>query len=246
LADLFQGFGKMARHPASIGGFKNLLLRRLSSSAVENLEPHLHPIQLEVRQAIYEPHQTVQYAYFLESGMISMVSLMEDGRSIEVGTVGKEGIAGGFLILGRDVTFCQFFVQIAGYGHRIGAEALREMAARSSELKQIILRYEDLFLAQTLQAVACNGLHTVQQRCCRWLLMARDRAESDELLLTHEFLALMLGVRRASITEVLQPLQEAGLVRSVRGEITILDRPQLEAAACECYRIMTKRQNRAD
>jgi CRP-like cAMP-binding protein len=174
--------------------------------------------------------------------MISVVSLMRDGNSIEVGTIGKEGMAGAMLLLETDSTPYQFFVQVAGHALRLEASVLVEEAEHSSELRRLVLRYQSAFLTQTMQGVACNGLHSVQPRCCRWLLIARDRAESDELKLTHEFLGLMLGVRRASVTDVLRPLQDAGLVRSNHGTITILNREGLERGACECYRVIADQQ----
>jgi len=176
--------------------------------------------------------------------MISVVSLMEDGNSIEVGTIGFEGMAGGMLLMDTDSVPYQFFVQVPGRAQRVDAAVLKGEAERNDSLRKLVLRYEAAFLTQTMQGVACNGLHSVQQRCCRWLLMARDRSESNELKLTHEFLGLMLGVRRASVTDVLRPLQEASLVRSNHGTIAILDRSGLEAGACECYRVIANQQKR--
>jgi len=223
-----------ARNPS-----RNILLAKLPVEQFENLQRSLQPVVLETPQPIFEPNQTIQHAYFPESGMISVVSIMEDGRSIEVGTIGREGIAGGTLLLDVDRLPYRYFTQLSGRAQCIDASRLKEEASRSSELRTLILRHEAAFLTQSMQGAACNGLHTVQQRCCRWLLMARDRCDTDEISLTHEFLALMLGVRRASVTEVLRPLQEAGLVSSNRGVITILNRAGIEADTCECYAIIT-------
>jgi CRP-like cAMP-binding protein len=222
--------------------FKNCLLSKLSPEQLERLRPRLQSIDLDLRQVIYEPNVPIRYAYFPEQGMISVVSLMQDGNSIEVGTIGREGMAGGSLLLDTDSSPYQFFVQLAGSAQRLEASVLVEEAERNREFRQLILRYQSAFLTQTMQGVACNGLHSVQPRCCRWLLMARDRADSDELKLTHEFLGLMLGVRRASVTDVLRPLQDAGLVRSNHGTITILNREGLEKGACECYRAIANQQ----
>jgi CRP-like cAMP-binding protein len=223
---------------------RNTLLSKLPIEQFESLQRNLQPIKLEVPQPVFEPDQPMRYAYFPESGMVSVVSVMEDGRSIEVGTIGREGIAGGTLLLEADRVPYRYFTQMAGQALRIDAGRLKEEADRLPELRSLILRYEAAFLTQSMQCAACNGLHTVQQRCCRWLLMARDRSDSNEIALTHEFLALMLGVRRASVSEVLGPLQDAELVRSVRGQITILNRAGLEAGACECYRIIADQQKR--
>lgn len=170
------------------------------------------------------------------------MSLLEDGRSIEVGTVGREGMIGSVLLLQTETSPYRHFVQLAGDGYRVGGERLTEVAKSSSELRESILRYEASFRTQTMQGMACNGLHSIGPRCCRWLLMTRDRVDSDDIKLSHEFLALMLGVRRPSVTEVLSPLQAAGMVHSHRGTISILNRKGLEAKVCECYWIMVARE----
>jgi CRP-like cAMP-binding protein len=221
---------------------KNALLSQLSSEEFENLQPHLTLIDLPIRLGIFEPNQPIRHAYFPEAGMISVVSNMENGASIEVGTIGHEGIAGARVLMGADSIPYQAFVQLEGQAHRIAVESLQQVAGQNPHLKSLILRFQSAFLTQSMQCAACNGLHSIQQRCCRWLLMSRDCCESDELSLTHEFLGLMLGVRRASVTDVLQPLSEAGLLASVRGKITILDRSGLQARSCECYRIIAERQ----
>jgi CRP-like cAMP-binding protein len=223
---------------------QNVLLANLSAPRLEELGPHLHWQDLVVEQVIYEPNARIEYAYFPTTGMISVVSLMEDGRSIEVGTIGSEGMLGTPLLVAPHAPPFRYFVQIPGHCYRIAVGRLREAAVEHHDVRDVIERYDAAYLTQTMQGVACNGLHAVQQRCCRWLLLARDRSESDELQLTHEFLALMLGVRRASVSEVLGPLQEAGLVRSHRGLITILDRAGLEAGACECYQVMLSHHRR--
>jgi CRP-like cAMP-binding protein len=221
---------------------KNAILAQLPVDQLAELRRSLQLIDLRVPQPIYEPLQQIPYAYFPESGMISVVAQMEDGNSIEVGTIGREGMSGGALLMGRNRVSHRYFVQVDGEAHRIEAAQLIAAADRNPALRNLILRYEASLLAQSMQCIACNGLHNVQQRCCRWLLMARDRSDIDEVALTHEFLALMLGVRRASVSEVLGPLQEANLVHSARGRITILNRAGLEKGACECYRVIADQQ----
>jgi CRP-like cAMP-binding protein len=223
---------------------RNVLLSKLPLEAFQSLQRSLQPVELDVPQVLYEPNQPIRYAYFPEAGMVSVISVMEDGRSIEIGTIGREGMAGGVLLMGTDRVPYRYFIQVAGRAQRIDASRLKEEVDRLPALRNLILRYEVAFLTQSMQGAACNGLHSIQQRCCRWLLMARDRSDSDELSLTHEFLGLMLGVRRASVSEVLGPLQEAELVTSVRGRITILNRPGVEAGACECYGIIAGQQRR--
>jgi CRP-like cAMP-binding protein len=222
--------------------YTNAILKHLTPQTIESIRPQLHPVALAIRQNIYRPNEPMQFAYFVESGMISIVSLMGDGRSIEVGTIGREGMAGASLLVGMDSVPYHYFVQIAGHGHRMDASALKAAAYHNEELRNLILRYQATSYNQSMQAIACNGLHSVPERCCRWLLMSHDRMQSNKVSLTHEFLALMLGVRRASVSEVLGPLQEKGWVQSNRGEITILDRTGLEAGSCECYGIIAGQQ----
>jgi CRP-like cAMP-binding protein len=161
---------------------------------------------------------------------------MEDGRAIEVATIGDEGMVGLPLLVGAKTTANRVIVQVPGEALRMAADVLREEVSRDSALRRLMILYHTAFLAQVSQAVACNGLHSVYQRCCRWLLMTQDRAHSDVFPMTHEFLAEMLGVRRSTVSEVLEPFQEKGLIRSSRGKLTVLDREGLAAGACECYR----------
>ncbi|HEX3601343.1 MAG TPA: Crp/Fnr family transcriptional regulator [Lacipirellulaceae bacterium] len=221
---------------------KNGILSQLAIDEFTVFHRSLQPVELAVRQPIYEPNQRIQYAYFPETGMISVVAQMADGNSIEVGTIGREGMAGGILVMDSDRVPHRYFTQVEGRAQRIDATVLKREAEQHPELKRLILRYEASLLAQSMQGIACNGLHSVEQRCCRWLLMARDRSDSNDIALTHEFLALMLGVRRASVSDVLGPLHDAALIRSTRGQITILDRDGLEKGACECYRVIADQQ----
>jgi CRP-like cAMP-binding protein len=226
----------------SPGDFRNVVLARLSPEHLESVRPHLHSVDLAVKQGIYEPNQPIKHAYFVENGMISVVSIMQDGKSIEVGTIGREGIAGAVVLLGAKTVPHQYYVQIAGHGHRVDVDVLKGIAKQDDEFRDVLLRSQVAFHTQTMQSAACNGLHSVTQRCCRWLLMSQDRINGDDVPLTHEFLSLMLGVRRASVTDVLKPLQEHGWIKSRQGEITILDRKGLESGSCECYGIVSEQQ----
>jgi CRP-like cAMP-binding protein len=228
----------------SRGDFRNIILSRLSPLKLQDFRQHLHPIELEVKQVIYQPNTKIRDAYFVETGMISVVSMMEDGRSIEVGTIGKEGVVGVVGLLGTSTVPYHFFVQIAGHGHRIGITELKSLAEQDQEFRDLIFRYHVAFQTQSMQSTACNGLHSITQRCCRWLLTSQDRINGDNVPLTHEFLALMLGVRRASVTDVLKPIQDRGWIESNRGMITILDRRGLESGSCECYGIITEQQKK--
>jgi CRP-like cAMP-binding protein len=225
------------------GAYRNWILNRLSQTDQDRLSPQ--PVDFKLRQVLYEPNDKIEYAYFPEAGVISVVAVMENGSSIEVGTIGREGMACSTLLLEMATVPYRYFIQVAGHGYRVSAATLTQAAEASRELRQTILRFEAVFRTQTMQGMACNGLHNIEQRCCRWILMTRDRVDTDDIELTQEFLALMLGVRRSSVTEVLAPLQEAELIQSNRGIIKILNRKALEARVCECYWIMVQREKEA-
>jgi CRP-like cAMP-binding protein len=234
----------MAEISPSSRAFENAILRRLSKAQQESLRPHLRPIEFKIHQVLYEPEQRIEDVYFVEQGLISVVSFMADASTIEVSVIGHEGVAGGIAILEVDRCAHQYFVPIAGHGYRIAVATLKSECKRNARLHELILKYQGGFLTIAMQVSACNGLHSVLQRCCRWILMSQDRLQSAVLPLTHEFLGMMLGVRRASVSEVLQPLQEHGWLKSSRGEITILDRKAIESQACECYEIISNQYQR--
>ena len=203
---------------------------------LDRLAPHLEPIPLEFKQQLYEMSAPIHYAYFPRQGVLSAVTVMEDGASIEVNSIGNEGMAGLPIFAEAKVSPHRVIVQVAGEGLRIRGEILAKEALRSNAFRQVLFDYQTAFVAQISQSVACNGLHSIQKRCCRWLLITHDRVQADVLPLTHEFLAMMLGVRRASVTNVLNPLEERGLIQASRGKVTIRNRQRLEEASCECYR----------
>ena len=215
---------------------ENQLLARLPPAEYQRLSDKMRPVTLDFKQVLYRAGATIEAVYFPNRGTASALTIMEDGRAIEVATIGREGVVGLAALLAGKTSANEVVMQIAGDGLRMDAAVLEEEARRDSPLHQLLLLYQSAFLLQVSYSVACNGLHTVQQRCCRWLLMTRDRVDTDEVPLTHEYLAIMLGVRRASVTEVLRPLSESGLLSNSRGAITILDRSGLESLACECYR----------
>jgi CRP-like cAMP-binding protein len=214
----------------------NRLLARLPPQDYQLLFPHLQPVPLALKYVLYEVRSTIDYAYFPNRGVISALTVMEDGRAIEVATIGDEGMVGLPLLVGAKTTANRMIVQVPGEALRMAEDVLREEVSRDSALRRLLVLYHTAFLAQVSQAVACNGLHSVYQRCCRWLLMTQDRAHSDVFPMTHEFLAEMLGVRRSTVSEVLEPFQEQGLIRYSRGRFTVLDRDGLMAGSCECYR----------
>src|SRR4029077_12953212 len=215
---------------------RNRLLARLPPVEYQRLLPHLQPVPLALKHVLYQARSPIDYAYFPSRGVVSALTVMEDGRAIEVATIGDEGMVGLPLLVGAKTTANRLIVQVSGEALRLSAAALQEEASRDSPLRRLLVLYHTAFLAQVAQAVACNGLHSVHQRCCRWLLMTQDRAPADVFPMTHEFLAEMLGVRRSTVSEVLKPFQEEGLIRYSRGKCTVLNRKSLKAGSCECYR----------
>jgi CRP-like cAMP-binding protein len=214
----------------------NRLLARLPQEDYQRLLPHLRSVSLEFKAVLHEARSPIDYIYFPVTGVTSTLTIMQDGNAIEVATVGNEGVAGLPALFGPAASPNRVIVQVAGEGLRIEAGALQEEARTEGPVRRLLSLYQAAFLAQVSQSVACNGLHCVRQRCCRWLLMTHDRIRTDQLPLTHEFLAMMLGVRRPGVTEVLQTLQDQGLLHLDRGRITIQNRKKLEAVSCECYR----------
>src|SRR4051812_40406139 len=233
----------MANRPTSPTGPSNRLLDRLPEATRDKLRPLLQPVELEFERVLYEMNGPIQYAYFPAGAVLSALVVMEDGNLIEVATVGHEGLVGHYGSGGKTSPH-RVVVQIGDGGHRVASRVLQDQATGDGPLKDLLTAYHIAFMAQVSQSVACNGLHRLEQRCCRWLLMSRDRLGSDDIRLTHEYLAIMLGSRRASVTDVLGPLQEAGLVSSQRGLIGILDGAGLEARSCECYAVVRDEYDR--
>ena len=213
------------------------LLHRLPAEDQARLRPHLQPTEMGYRQSLYCANQPIETAYFPESGVASMVCTMENGQAVEVGTIGNEGVVGLPALFGDTTPPHAVYVQVPGYGLQMAMSILRHEFDRSDSLRNMILLYARSMFNQLAQSAACSHFHDVEQRACRWLLMTHDRMLSDEFLLTHEFFAMMLGVRRQGVSKVAGLLQEAGLIRYHRGTITILDRCELEKRACECYAV---------
>ncbi len=214
---------------------RNHLLAALPPHDLARLRPQLEPVALLVPQVLYAAGQPIPAVHFVETGWVSMVARLEGGDLAEVGLVGREGMVGLSLALGADAASTEAMVQGTGTALRMDAAAFRQALAGSAALHRLLLRYALAFQAQVSQTAACNGRHRLEERLARWLLMAHDRADGDELPLTQDFLSMMLAVRRSGVTIAAGILQKAGLIRYVRGRITVLDRPGLEAAACECH-----------
>ena len=223
---------------------KNRLLAGLPEEEYERLLPHLEKVSLTYKQILYEPNETIEDVYFPNNGIISMLTIMEDGSAIEVGTIGNEAMAGIAVFLGGDRVPIQTFVQVPGDAMRMRADVFKREVPPGSPLHFRLQLYTQAMLTHLAQSAACNRLHCVEERFCRWLLMTQDRVGSDEFPITHEFLSHMLGVRRASVSEVAAIFQKAGIIRYNRGKMTILDRKGLEDAACECYTVVNQEFDR--
>ncbi len=230
----------------------NRLLGLLPPRDYKRLRPHLQRIPLEYRQSLYRANKPIGFVYFIETGVGSLVNTMRNGEAAEVGTIGNEGVVGLPVVLGDDRAPTAVYVQVPGTGLRMKATLFKKELARSASMQTMMLRYGHAFFNQVAQSAACNHFHTLQQRCCRWLLMTHDRMQSDEFLLTQEFLAMMLGVQRTGVTAAAGSLQRAGLIRYKRGNVTIIDRRGLMQRSCECYgvskrefdRLLGERKNR--
>lgn len=217
---------------------RNRILAALPADELERLGPQLELVELELREVLIDPNQVIGDVHFVEDGVVSIVGVMADGSAVETATVGHEGMVGLPVFLGAESMPAQAFAQIPGRAYRMSAAALRDEVRRGGALAALLGRYTQALFTLVAQSSACNRLHPVEQRCARWLLMSHDRVGRDTFELTHLFLSQMLGVRRATVTEVAGELQRRGLIDYTRGRITILDRPGLERAVCECYGIV--------
>lgn len=215
----------------------NRLLCTLARDDYEWLLPQLTPTRLRLRDVLIEPEQPIAHVYFVREGVGSMLAVEQEGGEVEVGTIGREGLVGLPVLLGAEASSYRVIVQVEGDAWRMGADAFRRALDERPEVRRRCLRYAQYFADQMAQSVACNRLHALEERCARWLLMTHDRVHGEVFELTHEFLATMLGVRRAGVTVAMGTLQHTGLVTYSRGRVTILDRAALEAAACGCYAI---------
>ncbi len=223
---------------------QNRLLVGLSAQELDRLQPSLRLVVLEPRQVLYDYRAPMPYVYFPTRGVVSQVLTTANGDQIEVAVIGSEGVVGLSALLGSDESPARYLAQLPGMAYRMAVTTLRAETRWDSPLRQVLFRYLAAYTRQLAQSVACSGLHPIPQRCARWLLATHDRVESDTFPLTHEYLATMLGVRRSSVSEILQPLARQGLIQNGRGEVTILDRVGLEARSCECYRAVKEEFDR--
>ncbi len=228
----------MASSPVSS---RNRLLASLPPDMLAKLMPKLTPVACTIRQEIYQSGGEIDAAYFPESGMISLVANLDDGTQAEVGIVGREGMLGTSLLLGVPTSYMEAMAQLPGTLLRMPSREFRQELDSNAPFRMLLLRYHEAMQAQVMQTAACNGHHGLEQRLARWLLMAHDRCESDDLPLTQDFMSVMLGVHRPSVTVTAGILQRAGLIRYSGGRVSIVDRPSLEAASCECYAAVQRR-----
>ena len=217
---------------------QNHLLDVLPKADYERIAPHLQGVALPLGDVLYESGAKMQYVFFPTTAIVSLLYVMEDGASAEIAIVGNEGLLGISLFMGGETTPSRAVVQSAGHAFRLRADLLKAEFERFGPTMHLLLRYTQALITQMAQTAVCNRHHSVDQQLCRWLLLSLDRLDSNELSMTQELIANMLGVRREGVTEAAGKLQDAGLIRYRRGKITVLDRPGLERRSCECYQVV--------
>jgi len=230
--------------PSAPSSKQNHLLAALPANDFERLLPHLELVTLKLGEALYESGERLQHVYFPTTSIVSLLYVMEDGSSAEIAIVGNEGILGISLFMGGETTPSRAVVQSAGQAYRLKAHLLKQEFNRAGPVLHLLLRYTQALITQMAQTAVCNRHHSVEQQLCRWLLLSLDRLSSNELAMTQELIANMLGVRREGVTEAAGNLQRDKLIRYTRGRISVLNRPGLENRACECYAVVKKEFDR--
>jgi CRP-like cAMP-binding protein len=223
---------------------ENHLLAVLSEAEWARLSPHLMLVDMPLGQVVYESGDRLDHVYFPTTSIVSLLYVMEDGASAEIAIVGNEGLVGIALFMGGETTPSRAVVQSAGCAFRLDARLMKEEFRRAGPMQRLLLRYTQALITQMAQTAVCNRHHSIDQQLCRWLLLSLDRLGSNELRMTQELIANMLGVRRPGVTEAAMKLQDAGLIRYSYGHIAVLDRPGLEARACECYGVVKREFDR--
>jgi CRP-like cAMP-binding protein len=218
--------------------YRNMLLAALPAVTIQKLAPHLLPVDLPRDLVLFETGQPIDFVYFIEQGVCSVVATMKDGTTVEVGLIGREGFVGIPALLGTISAPFRSFMQIPGSGFRVKAKVLLEQCDASAALRFCLLRCVHVALMQTAQTAACNRVHDLHERLARWLLMCRDRVQDDQIVITQEVLAIILGTRRSSVAVASAVLQKAGLITHTRGRVTIHNHSGLADAACECYQVV--------
>ena len=222
----------------------NRILSSLSPEDYARILPDLKAVPLKFRVSLHEPGDKMPYVYFPNTGIISMLTVMQDGTAVEIATIGNEGMVDLFVFLGVEESDSRLLVQVPGTALRMESARFREHVEQIPALRTLLGYYAIALFALAAQSAACNRMHPMVKRCARWLLMTHDRVDAPEFPMTHNFLSEMLGVRRPSVSVAAEALQAAGLITYHRGKVTVLDRPGLEAASCECYRLIRARFDR--
>jgi CRP-like cAMP-binding protein len=230
--------------PISAGQRENFLLAALPEAEWQRWEPLLEKVHMPLGQVLYEAGVTLTHVYFPTTSIVSLLYVMEDGPSAEIAVVGNEGLVGISLFMGGESTRSRAVVQSAGHGLRLKAQLMKQDFEQAGPVLHLLLRYTQALITQMSQTAICNRRHTIDQQLCRWLLLSLDRLETNELVMTHELISNMLGVRREGVTETANKLQQAGLISYARGCITVLDRPGLELRTCECYAVVKREYDR--
>ena len=229
-----------AIHPST----DNHLLALLPQDTFDRLQPHLQSVPLPLGWSLYESGDRMRHVFFPTEGIVSLLSVMQNGNSAEIAITGNEGLVGISLFMGGQSTTSRAIVQSAGQAYRLAAAVMLEEFERGGDLQYFVLRYTQALITQMTQTAVCNRHHTVDQQLCRWLLLSLDRLPDNELKMTQELIANMLGVRREGVTEAAQRLQAAGLIRYRRGRIKVLDRPGILQRVCECYEVVKHETDR--
>ncbi len=222
----------------------NHLLAALSPSERERIYPHLELIAMPLGQVLYESGDVLHHVYFPTDCIVSLLYVMSDGASAEISVVGNDGLIGVALFMGGETTPNRAVVQSAGFAYRLIGQRLKDEFHHNGGMQVLLLRYTQTLLTQMAQTAVCNRHHSVDQQLCRWLLLSLDRVYGNQLIMTQELIANMLGVRREGVTEAAGRLQKVGVIRYVRGHITVLDRPRLEQLCCECYAVVKRETDR--
>ncbi len=234
----------MTAKPAPSSPFKNHLLAALAAADYDRIRPRLEPAPMGLGKVLYESGTKMHHVYFPTTSIVSLLYVMADGASAEIAIVGNDGIIGISLFMGGETTPSRAVVQSAGESYRLEADLLKEEFNRSGPTMHLLLRYTQALITQMAQTAVCNRHHSVDQQLCRWLLLSLDRLPSNELTMTQELMANMLGVRREGVTDAAGKLQAAGLIHYSRGQIKVLDRSGLEARVCECYDVVKRETDR--
>ena len=231
--------------PATPDHCSNQLLARLPESDYRSLLPHLEWIPCPLKSTFYQRDQPIEHVYFPLSGEHSVLAIMENGTAVEVGTVGNEGFSTVDIIVGSEQSLETVTCQIAGEALKMPVAPFLAAIEGKTELRRLVFRFLQAYMAQVSQSVACNRLHTIEERFAKWLLMNHDRVPGDEIHITQEFLADMLGVHRPTVSLIARRFQQLGLIKYSRGSLTVLDRPGIEDASCECYGVVRRQFERA-